>query len=352
LRQIAETQERRNDGLMQPFGPGGIYGSPIQPAMKVIPAFCLIWVLSLKDYYLFTADTQALKRLYPYLVRLMAGFQNFLTDRNLLYFDSQKYWNFIDWAPLDYEGETAALNCYYVGALRTAAELAESVGDLKNKADYIGQAEKVKSALNQYLWNKEVSLYADSIKGDKLSEVYSQHSNCLAVLFGIAEDEDAVLNNILTKKGLMPVASPYFMCYFLEALFKKNQHQKAYDIIRTRWGEMVSRGATTFWEVFEEVTRSDQGGSLCHAWSSAPTYHLISEYLAVKPIEPGFKKVLIAPKPVGLSRLEGAVPTPYGKIKVSWQTEPKFTISVDLPKGTSGTLVLPDQKPISFTGRF
>jgi len=345
LRQIAETQERRKDGLMLPFGPGGGRSSPC----KVIPAFCLIWVLSLKEYYLFTGDRECLKNWYPYLTRLMSGFSNFLTARHLLKFGPD-HWNFIDWAPLDYQGETTALNCYYVAALRAAAEISELNGALDRKEEYLRQAAAVKNAVNRFLWDEKRGLYADSIIGNKLSRIYSQHSNSLAVLFDVAGEADKVLKTTLTDRELVPVASPYFMFYFLGALFRRGEHRLAYEIMRRRWGEMVSKGAATFWEVFEEVVNKKQGWSLCHAWSSVPNYYLFSEYLSVKPLEPGFKKVLIAPKSAGVSRMDGVIPTPHGRISVYWQAEPKFSIKVNLPKGITATLRLPGRKPFDLSG--
>ena len=38
--------------------------------------------------------------------------------------------------------------------------------------------------------------------------------------------------------------------------------------------------------------------------------------LGITPLEPGYKKVRFAPNLIGLKRVEGTVPTPYGEIHV------------------------------------
>ncbi len=67
-------------------------------------------------------------------------------------------------------------------------------------------------------------------------------------------------------------------------------------------------GLTTVPET-PEPTRSDS-----HAWSAHPNYGLLATVLGVRPAEPGFKKVRIAPHLGPLQRAEGRVPHPLGEI--------------------------------------
>ena len=90
------------------------------------------------------------------------------------------------------------------------------------------------------------------------------------------------------------------------------------EIIRDRWGEMLDKGATTTWETFrgwaEDLMYGMWTRSWGHAWSSAPAYFLSRYILGVLPLEPGFKRALIAPKLCDLTWVEGKAPTPHGAI--------------------------------------
>jgi len=133
------------------------------------------------------------------------------------------------------------------------------------------------------------------------------------------------------------------MFYVLRGIFHSGRYQKAVEIIRGRWGDMLEKGATTFWEVF-----GDWSKSRCHGWSAGPTMLLPAEVLGVQPIAPGFKVFRIQPHPVDLTWARGVVPTPRGDISVTWQrnqeesdSETSFELKVYIPKETAGEISIP-----------
>ena len=350
LRQIAESQVRRSDGLMQPFAPGGTYGSSIHLPMKVIPSFCLVWILSLYDYYLYTGDTQPIRGLYPNLKVLLKTFEDSLSKRNLT---TLSHWQFIDWAPLDTKGENTALNCFLYEGLLKATEIALLNGDKAFAIRYQRLARRVKDGINKYLFSKTNGLYADGYYKGRQSRTFSQQSNCLAVLFDIApqEKQRTIINKILEAKDVIKITTPYFMFYFLSALLHIGKHTLVKDIIREKWGEMIGKGATTFWEDFAGIDAFHKGGSLCHAWSACPTALLSQEILGVRPIEPGFKRVLVEPHFFNLAWAKGIIPTASGNIKVSWEIKTlkgKRILNFKLlaPKKCQGEVVIPEEGKI------
>jgi alpha-L-rhamnosidase len=67
-------------------------------------------------------------------------------------------------------------------------------------------------------------------------------------------------------------------------------------------------------------------------------------YIAgVRPIEPGFKRFEVRPRPPSaLNHVKATVPTPHGSISVEWRkTEGKVTLRVSVPKGTTAEVILP-----------
>ncbi len=311
---------------------------------REIPDYCLLWIISLWDYYQYTGDRDLVEELYPRIKLALAWFESHLDQYHLL--RDMPGWTFIDWAGLDKRGEITALNCFYYKALVDTGQMAQLLGEKDEVVQYQQLATEVKVAINSRLWSNDIGVYVDCRVDDVLSEKISQHANSLAVLYDIAEpdQQDQIYSYILAQdKGVVQVGTPYFMFYVLRALFHAGRHQKAMEIIRERWGEMLKGGATTFREVFGEW-----GSSQCHGWSAGPTMLLPAEILGVQPVAPGFRVFRIQPHPMDLTWARGVVPTPRGDISVSWQgsqeklnSETSFELKVFVPKETTGEIFIP-----------
>ncbi|NQT85448.1 hypothetical protein HQ560_01705, partial [bacterium] len=84
------------------------------------------------------------------------------------------------------------------------------------------------------------------------------------------------------------------------------------------------------------------GASLCHGWSAGPTYSLPAHVLGVQPLEPGFAKVLVEPRPADLAWAAGEVPTPQGLVGVTWtRNAEEFRMSLRLPSTCPARVSLP-----------
>jgi hypothetical protein len=78
-----------------------------------------------------------------------------------------------------------------------------------------------------------------------------------------------------------------------------------------------------------------------HAWGAAPA-NIISRYLVgVRPLKPGYKKILIAPRPGALKWVQAKVPTPHGPVMVKFQNEIRLVLEVEVPQGTTARVSLP-----------
>lgn len=281
-----------------------------------LPDYTLIWIISLWDYYFLGGDRQTLHQLYVRVQRAIKFFEGFEDEHGLL--NNVPYWVFIDWADVDKRGEITALNCFYVGALKAAEKIASACGDLGNASSYRGKAEAVAKAINVRLWDSGEGVYRDCRVGEELSRKISQQANSLAILYEIAprENWDKILNYIHDPaKEVVQSGSPYFSFYVLGALFKAGRSSQALKYIKDRWGEMLDWGCTTWWEVWSPKH------SLCHGWSSAPTYYLPAEVLGVKPLHVGWRKLQVKPNPLDLREVKAIIPSPIGDVEVSYRKD-------------------------------
>jgi len=191
------------------------------------------------------------------------------------------------------------------------------------------------------MWSKRDKLYLDWIDKGARSKTYSQQTQAMAVLAKIVPSRnlDKLIKLTLNPpEDMTKIMTPYFMFYWLDALYDNKQENAALDMIRTKWAMMLDEGATTWWEHFHTEH------SLCHAWSSGPAYFLSRNILGVSQLKPAYDKVLIRPCVADLYWAEGIVPTIKGDIIINWRLDQQkkiFLLNYTLPNTLSCKLELP-----------
>src|SRR5262249_6462199 len=78
-----------------------------------------------------------------------------------------------------------------------------------------------------------------------------------------------------------------------------------------------------------------------HAWGAAPANVLPRQLMGVQPLEPGFSKILIRPRPGSLAWAESKTPTPQGPINVRFEVEDGFRLHVEIPPKVNARVGLP-----------
>ncbi len=328
-----------------------LYNSPLPESQvpsawkNILTAWSLLWIQMVEEHWMATGDTLFLHEIYPAVTRTLEACKGFCeNDTGLM---KIKAWNMFDWAGMDWDHELVTHNnLFLVEALRRAERLAGELGKDSDQQDWQQFRNRLIRRINEVLWSDEKKGYIDSIHDDGTpSEVVSQQTNTLALLYDVAPPERArIIQPYLTEppEDMVTFGSPFAMFYLLEMLAREHHFDEMLEIIRSQWGFMLDAGATTFWETFPGFEVDVPTRSHCHAWSSAPTYFMSRYQLGVSPVQPGFKRVDITPQFVDLEWASGRIPTPHGNIKMGWQRDDeRLDISVSLPAAVSGSLTLP-----------
>ena len=310
----------------------------------ILTAWSLLWMRWAEEHYLLTGDEDLAREMLRFIERNVCGLEQHINDQNLLDIEA---WNMLDWAPMDTpnRGIVTHQNCLAVLALRQVAELARSLEQKGRAQRWDALAERMSVAINDHLWDEEKSAYVDCIHADGTrSDVFSQQTHTMAYLSGVPEDErtDRCLT-IATDppENFVTAGSPFFMFFVLEALTQAEKYDELLGTIREYWRPQIEAGATTFWEAYWP-DRDRRTRSHCHAWSAAPTFFLPREILGIKPLEPGYKTVRVAPHPGDLDWAHGRVPSPHGTIECRWsQSAAGFELELRLPPATPARIELP-----------
>ena len=278
IRQFCRTQ--REDGCILGAGP--------QPCSQVLPDYCLHFVMMVREYLDRTgakADEEmlvALNRLFGWLER------NEAEDELLDTEGKQDWWCFLDWAPLDKRGTVTALNCLYVQALRSYAEILGGAAGQR----YAKKAHRLVKRIRSEMYDPVAGLYCDCVVRGERSRSCSQQTNMYALICGVAEDAAALCKKITAEDfpGVR-INGAFLMCLSVEYLFSAGEVQTALNWIDRYWGEMLRRGATTWWETFDPSTPHTSVPyaysrnnatymheyipvSYCHAWGAGIAYTL------------------------------------------------------------------------------
>ncbi|WP_249732831.1 alpha-L-rhamnosidase-related protein [Paenibacillus lautus] len=335
---------------------GSIPGTGPERNSFLLPDFCAHWLFGVHSHWLYTKDRGFLEEIWPAITRLMAWFA-LQEDRDGLFAGADRpgWWCFIDWADyIDRRDRVTAVSCFYYKALGLAAELAQEVGHGELAGQWNDQTVRLRAAIREQMRPPGEIVFADCIGSDGLSKQITAQTNFAAIWSGLMDpaEEDRFLDEWYDGGKLPPLRGAFFYHVVLETLMSKGRVDRALEIIRSYWGGMLDRGATTWWETYDPSTpactvpSAYQGNtptylvdhipvSFSHGWGASPSYILTQSVLGLDLSRLGDQEVYLAPHAGDLDWAEGAVPTRFGMMEGSWKRGKggKLKYELTIPEG-------------------
>lgn len=239
-----------------------------------IPFFSLMYPVAVYEYIKHTGDESILDEVMPTIKRFMKEFASRIDKNGLIAELEAPYWNFYEWAP---NSDGAAkdgryhliLNCAFVYSCERFVKLCE----MREKRFEI-DLERTKRAI--------VNTFFDEAKGvfylsPACPGSASQLGNAMALLIGLGDKR--TVNALKNDRSLIP-ATLSMLTLVYDALIARDAEHREYILndIRQKYGQMLSAGATSFWETIEGESAFGGAGSLCHGWSAIPIhyYHIFN----------------------------------------------------------------------------
>lgn len=326
--------------------------TPLPGWMNGMYPYSMWWVLAQRDWYWYNGDKEYLEQQREYLLGLLELFHKRVDEKGF----ELSGGDFLDWPSEENEpAQKAGVQALMMMTMKSAAELCDILGETamaQRCRDCHSRMASVASQVSEEYY--KVALAP--------GEPGSKQGTSLMVLADMIDAKKA--NEEVIKVEGARGFSTFYGYYMLQAMAKAGDYAGAMKFISEFWGAMIDLGATTFWEDFhtdwlkEDVApitdivpagkkdiHGDFGAycykglrhSLCHGWASGPTAWLSQHVLGVEVVEPGYKVVRINPNLGDLEWVEGAVPTPFGDIKVSHRKDAEGNVvsKVDAPAGVS-----------------
>lgn len=285
-------------------------------------------------YYMHTGDKETIEYVYPAVRKYLSVWT---LDEDGLTVGRKGGWSWGDWGTnIDLRLLLAA---WHYLALQAATDMAELTGNKADIPEYTRIRESIYKAFNTH-WNGYAYRYP-SYQGATDDRVQA-----MAILSGLADEDkhEQIFQLLKTQKH----ASPYMEKYVLEALVKKGHGEFAIERFKKRFGPMIADSLhTTLFEGWEEGGYG--GGSTNHAWSGGMLTVIAENICGVRPTVPGWKEFEICPYPV-ISECSITIPSVAGMISSSFKdNEEAFVMNVSIPKGTTATVMVPQQEYSSIT---
>ncbi len=305
----------------------------------IIPIYSLVWMAEIYEYYLYSGDI-TLFQLCRQTAELML--QARLADFDAatgLYRTDARLWNFYEWTP-GLDGRDARVaefhalyNLYLVECLENYSRLLEAVGE--DGAEPHLRAAALRKAVERHFFDSRKGLYASYSDAEGLYG-FHEHTQALMLTTGsVPEKKRPALLKALADNALVPMtlSSLLYKVWALETGSPADRNAIA-EMVMGHYRTMLAASCDTLWETENGQDDFFYAGSLCHGWSALPIYVMQEVILGIKPLEPGFRRFRVAPVPGALRFASGEMPTPAGRIQVSWRLEKdNGTLRICVPAG-------------------
>ncbi len=235
--------------------------------------------------------------------------------------------------------------------LRLMARSARLLGKKTADAEHFETlAARIKVAFNHRFYNAELGCYDNG----------TQTSCVLPLAFGLVSDEykTNVFAHLVEK---ITVESDNHLGtgligghYLMRVLSDNGRPDLAYTIATQTtypsWGYMISKGATTIWELWNGDTADSGMNSRNIVMLIGDLNIWLHEYLGGIRLDPGvagFKKIIIKPETVGgLTWVKDSYDSIRGQIVSDWKCDGnKFALKITIPANTTATVFVPASGP-------
>ncbi|HEY7052844.1 MAG TPA: family 78 glycoside hydrolase catalytic domain [Mycobacterium sp.] len=305
-------------------------------------------------------DVDALRRQYSAMVAHARHVEKLLSTNDL--WDTG--FQFGDWldpqAPPDNPFQAkadhgvVATACYF-RTLGIVADAARLLGHDADAAEFTALRDRVGHAFREHYVSADGKVSSDCPTVYALAIVFDLLPDDLRTKAGDRLAELAAANDYRIGTGF--AGTPFV----LDALATTGHVDTAYRLLLEKgcpsWLYPVTMGATTVWERWDSMLpdgtiNPGEMTSFNHYALGAVADWMHRIIGGIAPLEPGYRRVLVAPRPGGdLTWARASLQTHRGRVAVQWQQdEAGLHVSIDVPDGVTAVVRLAGAEEMEFGG--
>jgi hypothetical protein len=239
-------------------------------------------------------------------------------------------------------GESTYLTCLFIQGLEAAIRLHQQAGRSEDALRWMHWPERLRTAVRRGAWDEGRGLYLEGPR--RRSDRCSQHVQAAVIAAGVAQPAEIrrILARLFSDTSLVRCHSMQAF-YLARALELAGAYGHFHRDVLEPWRQMLAKNTSTWWE-YPDPTRSD-----CHAWSAWVATDYFSTVLGIKPAQPGWTAITLAPQWDVLDWASGTMLTPAGRVQVEWRRHAgTVTFHAQTPKGVLVELRLPGREAEQF----
>ncbi|QYJ03013.1 glycoside hydrolase family 78 protein [Nocardioides panacisoli] len=315
----------------------------------------LYTILAMHDSYEQTGDVAQLARSYDQLVDKLPT-QWIEEETGLIRKDfrsngcnSQTDCDIVDWPSTERDGYVfgpynTVINSLAYRTFMDMATIAEALGKDDDAASYAATGERLRAAINEYLWDDEVGAYRDGLRGDRTPvDHHAVHASSFASAFGVPDEERAAeAAEYLGSRGMQ--CSVYCAAFLVEALYNGDRSDLAHELLtgtgRRSWHNMIANGAGATTEAWDASLKGNMTYS--HPWAASPAFNVPQGMFGIRPTTPGYATYDVRPQPGAIDWAHVTRPTLRGSIGAAFHTVGDRTdVGVHVPGNSVATVHVP-----------
>jgi alpha-L-rhamnosidase len=312
-------------------------------------------ILAMHDSYQQTGDIAQLQRSYDRLVdKLPTEWVEESTGLIRKDFrsngcSSQTDCDIVDWPTSERDGYVfrpynTVINALGYRTFMDMAAIAEALGRDADAAEFRATGERLRSAMNERLWDDERGAYRDGLNADGTPVDHrAVHASVFATAFGVPDDDQAArAADYLGTRGMQ--CSVYCAAFLIEALYNGDRSDLAYDLLTSTgtrsWLNMINDGAGATAEAWDASLKSNMTYS--HPWAASPAYNVPQGMFGIRPTTPGYATFVVRPQPQSVDWASVTMPTLKGRIGAAFHAVGGRTdVGAFVPGNTTASVYVP-----------
>jgi alpha-L-rhamnosidase len=305
--------------------------------------------------YLSYGDRRILEEQYPSMKAWVEYMRREAGDR-YIWNSGQNFGDWLAFATTDpgYPGATTDKDliqtAYFARSTALLQQTAQILGKTEDASTYSALLEKIKAAFQKEFVTSNGRLSSNTQTAYSLALAFDLLPEAQRKIAAERLAQDVRKFGHLTTGFL---GTP-LLC---QVLSDSGYLDEAYMLLNRKdypsWLYPVTRGATTIWERWDGIkpdgSFQDKGmNSFNHyAYGAIGEWmYRVSAGIDIDPQQPGYKHILIQPRPGGgLTFVKASVHSMYGQVASAWEIKDgRFTLRVQIPANTTATVRLPKAK--------
>ncbi|WP_143340420.1 family 78 glycoside hydrolase catalytic domain [Demequina sp. NBRC 110057] len=259
----------------------------------------------------------------------------------------------VDWPASERDGYVfrqynTVVNALAYRSYRDMADMAEATGREADAAEFTAIADRLREAINTYLYDAEAGAYDDGMDAARTrTGHHAIHASVFAQAFGVTPPEERErVGGYLAQRGMQ--CSVYCAPFLLQALYDGNQGDAAYDLLTSdgqrSWLNMIALGAGATMEAWDPALKSNT--TFSHPWASSPAFVIPRGMFGIRSTEAGYAQFSVKIQPGALDTAQVSVPTVKGLIRAAFDRgDGEMSVGLHVPAGSAAQVAVPVNDP-------